>query len=1066
MRYLHGFLFTVALAVSATGAAAQHADPAAQRPEPAAPQADPAAQTASSKLSTVLAALSQSVTQTTSTAQRAGGAQPLSLDSASKPVKDAMQGGWLRLNASQEVQVYILMTEVTDATVGQLTSAGATIEIRDAVRRRVQARVPVAQLQAVAQLGVVNAIRLPTYARRRTGAVTSEGDTILYADNVRSQLTLDGTGVRVGVVSDGLKGVFATGCTSCAGSTSGPITSGDLPSATGVRNASGVLTSSTGGILGQSFQANGDLEGLPPASPVCGDPGAGAEGTALLEIVHDLAPGAKLSFANGDTDLAFAQAVSFLAASNDVVLDDIGFYGEPYDGTSYVSSNTAAALNNPAYPVRAYFTSVGNDADEHYDGAYTDSGVDGTTISGIGSAGHLHLFQRTTDTTDVLGLGPRPYNVIQLPQNGEVAIFLTWDDAFGASSNNYDLYLVQQSTGRVVASSTDVQSGKQDPSEFIDYVNPGGQDYFRIVVQNVRDAARPANLNLFSFQPQCAVSGPTVLAPPAHDRHNFNTASRSVSAESDAGGSPVSVVAVGAICSASAGAASVFSSSAPDESCLDTSHATPEFFSSRGPTVDGRVKPDIAGIDGVSVTGAGGFSTPFFGTSAAAPHLGAIAALLLQGAPCLMNRAASTIDPATARGKVRNMLLGHAIGLGGPVPDNNVGAGRIDAFAAVNATLPRQQGTTNFTVDANTPFGAALSAGQLGFSDPDGCGLTTLNWTGACGTSPGSTMTCPAGTSSVSVSASNNGVAFSPATDMQITVTDFAIAVAPTAATIAAGGTAQYVVTVSPQGGAFKSAVTLTCANGNLPIGATCSFNPPTLTPGATPAQSILTITTTKSSLVAPGRWTPFGPMVRLAAARVLATPPIVGWTMFSTLIWFTLGRAIRRRSRSAFAVRFGTACLAGATCVAAVGVLAPVVLAQSGIAVFPDTLTFASQIVSTTTPPQVLYLTNIGVATLNVTSIVPAGDFSVVTDCGTTLAVGQSCGAAVSFTPTVTGARSGTLTITDDAAGSPHTVTLNGTGQAAPSTGTGTPAGTYSVAVSGIAGTMTHAASLTLAVQ
>jgi hypothetical protein len=206
--------------------------------------------------------------------------------------------------------------------------------------------------------------------------------------------------------------------------------------------------------------------------------------------------------------------------------------------------------------------------------------------------------------------------------------------------------------------------------------------------------------------------------------------------------------------------------------------------------------------------------------------------------------------------------------------------------------------------------------------------------------------------------------------------------------------------------------------------------------------------------------------MVRLAAARASATPPIVGWTIFSALIWFTLGRAIRRRGRSAFTVRFGTACLVGAACVVAIGVMAPAVVAQSGIAVFPDTLTFASQIVSTTTPPQVLYLTNIGVATLNITSIAPSGDFSVVTDCGTTLAVGQSCGAAVSFTPTAIGARSGTLTITDDAAGSPHMVTLNGTGQTAPATGTGTPAGTYSVAVSGIAGTMTHAASLTLTVQ
>ena len=75
---------------------------------------------------------------------------------------------------------------------------------------------------------------------------------------------------------------------------------------------------STGGIVGRSFQPNSDLEGLQPAS--CAFAGAGAEGTALLEIVHDLAPGAKLSFANGDTDLAFNQAVNFLAGFNTLTI--------------------------------------------------------------------------------------------------------------------------------------------------------------------------------------------------------------------------------------------------------------------------------------------------------------------------------------------------------------------------------------------------------------------------------------------------------------------------------------------------------------------------------------------------------------------------------------------------------------------------------------------------------------------------------------------------------------------------------------------------------------------------
>src|SRR5262249_36546142 len=157
------------------------------------------------------------------------------------------------------------------------------------------------------------------------------------------------------------------------------------------------------------------------------------------------------------------------------------------------------------------------------------------SVSGVANPGRLHLFQRTGDTTDVLGLGPQPYNVVAMPPNGEIAIFLSWNDPFGGWTNNYNLYLVQQSPGRVVATSTDRHNGPQDRVEVIDYVNrPGQQDFFRIVVQNVRDAAQARDLNIFSFQPECAATGPLVLAPPSHERHNFNTATRSISAQSDA----------------------------------------------------------------------------------------------------------------------------------------------------------------------------------------------------------------------------------------------------------------------------------------------------------------------------------------------------------------------------------------------------------------------------------------------------------------------------------------------------------------------------------------------------
>lgn len=94
-----------------------------------------------------------------------------------------------------------------------------------------------------------------------------------------------------------------------------------------------------------------------------------------------------------------------------------------------------------------------------------------------------------------------------------------------------------------------------------------------------------------------------------------------------------------------------------------------------------------------------------------------------------------------------------------------------------------------------------------------------------------------------------------------------------------------------------------------------------------------------------------------------------------------------------------------------------------------PASLTFGNQIVGSTSAPQTVTLTNTGNAPLAISSIVVSGDFSRSTTCGATLDPAASCTIDLTFTPTTTGARTGALTISDDATTSPQVINLNGTG-------------------------------------
>lgn len=865
----------------------------AQKTNPARTMKDP-------KLSSVLCELRDSVA--------AGSAlRPLRESSSGAPVpetvtlslavQNALRSRTLRVDASGAVQVYIEMDGVTPAHLAALRGLGATIQVvaepgarqssaeAYALVPTAEAMAPPAALAELEALPFVRYIRLPDYGIASTGSVDSQGDVELGAQAVRSKFGLDGTGVTIGVISTGIAGVFATGCTTSCGPVSSipsPMTLGDLPNSLGTRSAAGLLTAvnpitnpSTGittGFTAVPFPATGgDLEDSILPAP------EGAEGTALMEIVYDLTPNATVIFANGPSSLDFEMAVNYLATRADVVVDDRSFLTPPYDGTSAVSTNTSDALNNNSNQIRAYVTSVGNFALDHYEGSWADSHVDGTTITDV-PAGDLHLFQAATIpvTDDFTGLGPQPFDpLVGVAPDDMVNVYLAWNDPTGASSNDYDLYLVPLScsgkplkgqlpngpcsiSGPPLASSKNPQSGTQDPTEMLSWPNTGALTVnVGIVIQNVGNLAQSKTFDMFI---------PTPYGKTSFQNHNFNTVSGSVGAQSDAGGSPASVISVAAVSASSC------------SSCLGTLEA----LSGQGPTQatpqepTGRTKPDVTAVDGVCITGAGGFGVPdksgicalspsspsytpslFYGTSAAASHVAAIAALLLQAAPCMLS-SSNALSPSSARMELSSLLLKNADALPGynpsTLPNNQVGYGKVDAYASMLALLPTNgiltingngivvnSSNNSATLGATSSNGATVEITTAATSPPiSNCQPAAMQWAGTCGSNSvqalHTTLTCPVGVNSIEVSLSydNAKTAFFPisqATPYTVVVTDFALAATPsTPTTISPGATASYVITAtsSPQG-LFGIPITLACVSG-LPPGTGCSFSNPTVT--------------------------------------------------------------------------------------------------------------------------------------------------------------------------------------------------------------------------------------------
>ena len=95
------------------------------------------------------------------------------------------------------------------------------------------------------------------------------------------------------------------------------------------------------------------------------------------------------------------------------------------------------------------------------------------------------------------------------------------------------------------------------------------------------------------------------------------------------------------------------------------------------------------------------------------------------------------------------------------------------------------------------------------------------------------------------------------------------------------------------------------------------------------------------------------------------------------------------------------------------------------------NSLIFGDEVEGTVSEPLPVTLTNSGTAVLAITSIVASVNFAETNNCGPTLAPGANCTINVTLAPSISGSLNGTLSVTDNAAAVPQTVSLSGTGVA-----------------------------------
>jgi uncharacterized repeat protein (TIGR01451 family) len=502
------------------------------------------------------------------------------------------------------------------------------IEVLAVRGRMVSARVPLDKLGALEALPGL-AFARPVLAKTSVGSVTSQGDQAQRSNLARGSYMVNGNGVQVGVLSDSFD---------CAdtGSYAADVASGDLPAGVNV---------------------------LSDISADCID-----EGRAMAQLVYDVAPGVTLSFhtaINGEAD--FAQGIIDLRnAGADIIVDDVGYLATPF----FQDGLVAQAVDEVVAGGAAYFASAGNSARQSYEADFNPGTIyapDHFTGSRRFLGGQAHDFDP--------GPAVDEFQEIECGTGAQVIQSLQWDTPYpslGGPTPDVDLdfYVFDRPGGNLLGASAADQLGGADPVEVLDGYCTGT---LSLMIVSASQPANPGVIKIVDFGDG---------APMEH-----------------ATDSPTSVGHANAAGAIATGASAYFNTPAfgrspPLLNAFSSAGGVPILFEADGSPIPGaepREKPDVTGPDGGNTTffyagndtESDGFPN-FSGTSASAPHVAGIAALMQEAADGnLGNEDLRTLLKGTAI-DILQRNTGEWIGAGF---DADSGAGLVDAEAAVAAAL-------------------------------------------------------------------------------------------------------------------------------------------------------------------------------------------------------------------------------------------------------------------------------------------------------------------------------------------------------------------------------------------